>query len=177
MSYRKRYQNWVKKAKISILCNFLHMFSTNWPYYYNPIFDARGFSSWSTSIKNERNCGKWWLGGKKWPKKIDFLKNFDFCDFWFFCVFRRARGCWTFCSLWMYYKKLQKIGCGDEKTILRENGFSPTDIEKVYFWLIFSRRLSPPAVPGNSYGRWGESSVLMLSLKAPKNKKVKIFEF
>ena len=77
----------------------------------------------------------------------------------------------------MYYKKLQKVGCGDEKTILRENGFSPTDIEKVFFWPIFSRRLSPPAVPGNSYGRWGESSVLMLSLKAPKNKKVKIFEF
>ena len=77
----------------------------------------------------------------------------------------------------MYYKKLQKVGCGDEKTILRENGFSPTDIEKVFFWPIFSRRLSPPAVPGNSYGRWGESSVLMLSLKAPKNKKVKIFDF
>ena len=95
----------------------------------------------------------------------------------FFCVFRRARGCWSFCSLWMYYKKLQKVGCGDEKTILRENGFSPTDIEKVFFWPFFSRRLSPPAVPGISYGRWGESSVLMLSLKAPKNKKVKIFEF
>ena len=77
----------------------------------------------------------------------------------------------------MYYKKLQKVGCGDEKTILRENGFSPTDIEKVFFWPIFSRRLSPPAVPGNSYGRWGESSVSMLSLKAPKNKKVKFFEF
>ena len=77
----------------------------------------------------------------------------------------------------MCYKKLQKVGCGDEKTTLRENGFSPTDIKKVIFWLIFSRRLSPPAVPGNSYGRWGESSVLMLSLKAPKNKKVKIFEF
>ena len=117
------------------------------------------------------------VGGQKMTKKIDFSKNFDFCDFWFFCVFRCARGCWTFCSLWMYYKKLQKVGCGDEKTILRENGFSPTDIEKVFFWPIFSRRLSPPAVPGNSYGRWGESSVLMLSLKAPKNKKVKIFEF
>ena len=77
----------------------------------------------------------------------------------------------------MYYKKLQKVGCGDEKTTLRENGSSPTDIEKVFFWPIFSRRLSPPAVPGNYYGRWGESSVLMLSLKAPKNKKVKIFEF
>ena len=117
------------------------------------------------------------VGGQKMTKKIDFSKNFDFCDFWFFCVFRCARGCWTFCSLSMYYKKLQKVGCGDEKTILRENGFSPTDIEKVFFWPIFSRRLSPPAVPGNSYGRWGESSVLMLSLKAPKNKKVKIFEF
>ena len=115
--------------------------------------------------------------GQKKTKKIDFLKKFDFCDFWFFCVFRRARGCWTFCSLWMYYKKLQKVGCGDEKTTLRENGFSPTDIEKVFFWPIFSRRLSPPAVFGNSYGRWGESSVLMLSLKAAKNKKVKIFEF
>ena len=76
----------------------------------------------------------------------------------------------------MYYKKLQKVGCGDEKTILRENGSSPTDIEKVFFWPIFSRRLSPPAVPGNSYGRWGESSLLLLSLKAPKIKKVKIFE-
>ena len=31
MSYRKRHQNWVKKAKNSILCNFLHMNSTNWP--------------------------------------------------------------------------------------------------------------------------------------------------
>ena len=60
---------------------------------------------------------------------------------------------------------------------MRENGFSPTDIEKVFFWPIFSRRLSPPAVPGNSYGRRGESSVLMLSLKAPKNKKLKIFDF
>ena len=77
----------------------------------------------------------------------------------------------------MYYKKVQKVGCGDEKTSLRENGFSPTDIIKVFFWPIFSRRLSPPAVSGNSYGRWGESSVLMLSLKAAKNKKVKIFEF
>ena len=38
MSYRIRHQNWVKKAKNSILCNFLHMISTNWPYYYNPIF-------------------------------------------------------------------------------------------------------------------------------------------
>ena len=117
------------------------------------------------------------VGGQKMTKKIDFSKNFDFCDFWFFCVFRWARGCWTFCSLWMYYEKLQKIGCGDERTILRENGFSPTDIEKVFFWPIFSRRLSPPALPGNSYGRWGESSVLMLSLKALKNKKMKIFEF
>ena len=117
------------------------------------------------------------VGGQKMTKKIDFSKNFDFCDFWFFCVLRSAHGCWTFCSLWMYYKKLQKVDCGDEKTLLRENGFSPTDIEKVFFWPIFSRRLSPPAVPGNSYGRWGESSVLMLSLKAPKNKKVKIFEF
>ena len=115
------------------------------------------------------------VGGQKMTKKIDFSKNFDFCDFWFFCVLRRARGCWTFCSLWMYYKKLQKVGCGDEKTILRENGISPTDIEKVFFWPIFSRRLSPPTVPGNSYGRWGESSVLMLSLKAPKNKKVIFF--
>ena len=77
----------------------------------------------------------------------------------------------------MYYEKQQKVGCGDEKTSLRENGFSPTDIEKVIFWRIFSRRLSPPAVSGNSCGRWGESSVLMLSLKAPKNKKVKIFDF
>ena len=76
----------------------------------------------------------------------------------------------------MYYKKPQEVGCGDEKTILRENGISPTDIEKVFFWPIFSRRLSPPAVPGISYGRWGESLVLMLSLKAPKNKTVKIFE-
>ena len=117
------------------------------------------------------------VGGQKMTKKIDFSKNFDFCDFWFFFVFRCARGCYTFCSLWICYKKLQKVGCGDEKTILRENGFSPTDIEKVFFWPIFSRRLSPPAVPVNSYGRWGESSVLMLSLKAPKNKKVKIFEF
>ena len=177
MSYRKRYQNWVKKAKNSILCNFLHMISKNWPYYYNPIFDARCFLSWSTPIKNERNCGKWWLGGKKWPKKLTFWKILTSVTSDFFCVFRRARGCWTFCSLWIYYKKLQKVGCGDEKTILRENGFSPTDIEKVFFGPNFSRRLSPPAVSGNSYGRWGESSVLMLSIKAAKNKKVKIFEF
>ena len=115
------------------------------------------------------------VGGQKMTKKIDFSKNFDFCDFWFFFVFRCARGCYTFCSLWICYKKLQKVGCGDEKTILRENGFSPTDIEKVFFWPIFSRRLSPPAVPVNSYGRWGESSVLMLSLKAPKNKKSENF--
>ena len=127
--------------------------------------------------QNWEELRKMVVGGQKMTKKIDFLKNFDFCDFWFFCVFRRARWCWTFSSLWMYYKKLQKVGCGDEKTILRENGFSPTDIKNVFFWPIFSRRLSPPAVPGNSYGRWGESLVLMLSLKAPKNKKVKIFEF
>ena len=30
------------------------------------------------------------VGGLKLTKKIDFLKKFDFCDFWFFCVFRRA---------------------------------------------------------------------------------------
>ena len=176
-SYRKRYQNCVKKAKISILCNFLLMISTNWPYNYNPIFWRQMFFIMVNTHQKWEELRKMVVGGQKMTKKIDFSKNFDFCDFWFFCVFRCACGCWTFCSLWMYYKKLQKVGCGDEKTILRENGFSPTDIEKVFFWPIFSRRLSPPAVPGNSYGRWGESSVLMLSLKAPKNKKVKIFEF
>ena len=176
MSYRKRYQNWVKKAKNSILCNFLHMISTNWPYYYNPIFWRQMFFIMVNTHQKWEELRNMVVGGQKMTKKIDFLKNFDFYDFWFFCVFRRARGCWTFYSLWMYYKKLQENGCGDEKTILRENGISPTDIEKVFFWPIFSRRLSPPAVPGNSYGRWGESSVLMLSLKAPKNKKVKFFE-
>ena len=153
------------------------MISTKWPYYYNTIFRRQMFFIMMNTHQKWEELRKMVVGGQKITKKIDFLKNFDFCDFWFFCVFRRARWCWTFCSLWMYYKKLQKVVCGDEKTILRENGFSPTDIEKVFFWPIFSRRLSPPAVPGNSYGRWGESSLLMLSLKPPKNEKVKIFEF
>ena len=177
MSYRKRYQNCVKKAKISILRTFLFMISTNWPYYYNPNFWRQMFFIMVNTQQKWEELRKIVVGGQKLTKKFDFLKKFDFSNFWFFCVFRHARGCWNFCSLWIYYKKLQKVGCGDEKTSLRENGFSPTDIEKVFFWPIFSRRLSPPDVPGNSYGRWGESSVLMLSLKAPKNKKVKIFEF
>ena len=151
------------------------MISTIWPYYSSPIFWRQMFFIMVNIHQKWEDLRKMVVGGQKMTKKIDFLKNFDFCDFWFFCVFRRARGCWTVCSIWMYYKKLQKVGCGDDKTILRENGFSPTDIEKVFFWPIFSCRLSPPAVPGNSYGRWGESSVLMLSLKAPKNKKVKFF--
>ena len=153
------------------------MISTNWPYYYNPNFWRQMFFIMVNTQQKWEELRKIVVGGQKLTKKIVFLEKFDFSDFWFFCVFRHARGCWSFCSLWIYYKKLQKVGCGDEKTSLRENGFSPTDIIKVFFWPIFSRRLSPPAVPGNSYGRWGESSVLMLSLKAPKNKKVKFFEF
>ena len=47
-------------------------------------FDARCFSSWSTTIKNERNCGKWWLGGKKRPKKLTFWKNLTSVTFDFF---------------------------------------------------------------------------------------------
>ena len=92
MSYRELYQNWVKKAKNLILCNFFLKFSKNWPYYYNPIF-------WRQILFIKANTQEKWeehqkkvVGGQKLIKKCDFLKKFDFCDFWFFCIFRRAHG-------------------------------------------------------------------------------------
>ena len=45
----------------------------------------------NTQEKWEKNIEKKWLGAKI-DQKLDFLKKIDFCDFWFFCVFRRAHG-------------------------------------------------------------------------------------
>ena len=63
-----------KKQKIQFCAIFYIWFQQNGLTIITLFFDARCFSSWWTPIKNERNCGKWWLGGKKWPKKLTFCK-------------------------------------------------------------------------------------------------------
>ena len=119
-SYRKRYQNWVKKAKNLILCNFLLIFSKNWPYYINPFFDNRYFSSWPIPRKNERRTSKKSGWGQKLIKNLTFWKKLTSVTSDFF---RRAHGGLTFFPYESAIKNYKKSAAGMKKQHCAKTAF------------------------------------------------------
>ena len=122
------------------MCNFLLIFSKNWPYYYNPFFDNRYFSSWPIPRKNERNIEKKWLGAKI-DQKIEFWKNLTSVTSDFFVFSDVHVGAELFAPYECTIKTTKKWLRGWKNNIARKRLFP--NRHKTAFLLCSEERLSP----------------------------------